>query len=426
MGKKYMDTKKDTLEQSVLDVWQEAADMHAEDMDGRTKEYRSHRSQLETNRIRRENKRKSVKTEQPETQDGSDKRAYEMGTDRYAEYIHKLTPGQMENKITSDQIREEIAELNALIKELDEGILGNIAKAAGRTAMKGVKAVGQKAVGAVKKKVGGSMVGKAVSKVKSGVKKVKTVGSKIKKAVKTGQAYGDEYNPMLEELNIIESKLNEYYKIMEEVELDEGRMEGNEMKEKLDLTDTIKNLWIEAASSAVNPKDREDLDGGKGATGTGGKETAKKMKRAKEPAPGQMTEGTKEEYQKFFNAAMKKFKINSPADLKSDEEKKKFFDYVDKNYKGEKSEELLKSVEAHETWLDNKKIELTKEFKVSSMRQALEKVWSAGDEKQQEKEDKKVKTKVEDHDDEDEKKKGDTMTGKKKASVDVNPHKGSY
>ena len=208
MGKKYMDTKKDTLEQSVLDVWQEAAEMHAEGMDGRTKEYRSHRSKLETNRIRRENKKKSVKIEQPDIQSGSGEHAYEMGTDRYAEYIHKLTPGQMENKITSDQIKEEIAELNALIKELDEGILGNIAKAAGRTAMKGVKAVGQKAVGAVKKKVGGAMVGKAVSKVKSGVKKVKTVSGKIKKAVKTGTAYGDEYIPMLEELNIIEAKLN--------------------------------------------------------------------------------------------------------------------------------------------------------------------------------------------------------------------------
>jgi hypothetical protein len=49
-------------------------------------------------------------------------------------------------------------------------------------------------------------------------------------------------------------------------------------------------------------------------------------------------EGTKEEYKKFFDAAMKKFGIDSPADLKSDEEKKKFFDYVDKNYKGEKDE----------------------------------------------------------------------------------------
>mgnify|MGYP004362187317 CR=1 FL=1 len=46
--------------------------------------------------------------------------------------------------------------------------------------------------------------------------------------------------------------------------------------------------------------------------------------------------GSKEtDYEKFFAAAMKKFKINSPADLKSDEEKKKFFDYVDKNYKSD-------------------------------------------------------------------------------------------
>jgi hypothetical protein len=68
----------------------------------------------------------------------------------------------------------------------------------------------------------------------------------------------------------------------------------------------------------------------------------------------EIDEGSKEEYQKFFNAAMKKFKIDSPADLKSDEEKKKFFDYVDKNYKGEKEEELraLKSeLKLHEgTW----------------------------------------------------------------------------
>ena len=55
-----------------------------------------------------------------------------------------------------------------------------------------------------------------------------------------------------------------------------------------------------------------------------------------------LKEGSKEEYQKFFNAAMKKFGIDSPADLKSDEEKKKFFDYVDKNYKGEKDEEVQK------------------------------------------------------------------------------------
>lgn len=45
------------------------------------------------------------------------------------------------------------------------------------------------------------------------------------------------------------------------------------------------------------------------------------------------------EYQDFFNAALKKFGVNSPADFKSDEEKKEFFDYIDKNYKGEKEED---------------------------------------------------------------------------------------
>ena len=42
---------------------------------------------------------------------------------------------------------------------------------------------------------------------------------------------------------------------------------------------------------------------------------------------------SKDEYEKFFNSALKKFKIDSPADLKTDAKKKEFFNYVDKNYK---------------------------------------------------------------------------------------------
>ncbi len=43
----------------------------------------------------------------------------------------------------------------------------------------------------------------------------------------------------------------------------------------------------------------------------------------------------KERYQKFFNSALKKFGVNSPAELKGDK-KKEFFDYVDKNYEADK------------------------------------------------------------------------------------------
>ena len=63
-------------------------------------------------------------------------------------------------------------------------------------------------------------------------------------------------------------------------------------------------------------------------------------------AASKVKEGSKEEYQKFFNSALKKFKIDSPADLKSDAEKKKFFNYVDKNYTGEKDEEVIKQIES--------------------------------------------------------------------------------
>ena len=56
-------------------------------------------------------------------------------------------------------------------------------------------------------------------------------------------------------------------------------------------------------------------------------------------------EGSKEEYQKFFDKKLKKYGVDSPEDL-SDEEKKKFFNEIDKEWKGEKEEvvkEYIKS-----------------------------------------------------------------------------------
>ena len=55
-----------------------------------------------------------------------------------------------------------------------------------------------------------------------------------------------------------------------------------------------------------------------------------------------VTEGDKEEYTKFFNAALKKFGVKSPADFKDDAKKKEFFNYIDKNFKGDHEEELDK------------------------------------------------------------------------------------
>ena len=56
MGKKYLDTKEGSLEQSVLGVWQTAIEEGETRVDGRTKAYKEHRAKLEAARMRREKK----------------------------------------------------------------------------------------------------------------------------------------------------------------------------------------------------------------------------------------------------------------------------------------------------------------------------------------------------------------------------------
>ena len=61
MGKKYLDTKEGSLEQSVLGVWQTAIEEGDARMDGRTKQYKEHRAKLEAARLRKEKLTKKQK-----------------------------------------------------------------------------------------------------------------------------------------------------------------------------------------------------------------------------------------------------------------------------------------------------------------------------------------------------------------------------
>ena len=252
MGKKYFDTKKGTLESSVLGVWQNAIEEGDARMDGRTKQYREHRKKLESARARRVNK-------------------------------------------------EEV--------EIDEG------------GMKRIATGGKNPLGGFKKK------------------------PKDKK---------------------------------EETVVDE---------------------------TAVNPKEREDL-------GTEPSDTAKKQKKAKEPTPNQMTEaqsGDKEAYKKFFDAALKKFKVSSPAELK-DDQKKKFYDYIDKNWEGdnEKAESAMSQV---------------REFKMQSMKAALAQIWGMEEGHNPFAEHKGTKPHKHPHEENEKEvvKDGKTETGKKPATIDLKP-----
>lgn len=51
-----------------------------------------------------------------------------------------------------------------------------------------------------------------------------------------------------------------------------------------------------------------------------------------------MKEGSKEEYQRFFDKKLKKYGVDSPEDL-SDDEKKKFYNEIDKEWKSDDEED---------------------------------------------------------------------------------------
>ena len=376
MGKKYMDTKKGSLEQSILGVWDEAAKMHDEGFDGRTKEYREHRKKLESARVRREEKKSKPKMEQPQTEHGSGEHAFELGTKRFDEYTKEITPGQIEEEI--EEIENEIEEVfkefgieylpEGYVEEADApaapkkkgGLLGkigkgalNVGKAVAKTAGRAAKDAVKGAAGKVYKASGAKGAVDAVKK-KVGAAKDKVVGiaKKAKKAAATGTAYQDnsyhpDFAPMIERLEDLENELNTWIgQLDEQVALEEEANMSKDGRVQLkSLRETVVDMWKEAADTHVNPKDREELD-------KAPEKTAKKMKRADEPAPN-VTEEV-EELDEKLTAKQKKIDVDGEGEIEGSDLAK-----LRKKAKKEGKTEL----------------EVAKEFKVNSMKEALAKVW---------------------------------------------------
>ena len=155
------------------------------------------------------------------------------------------------------------------------------------------------------------------------------------------------------------------------------------------LESSILGVWkaaLDERNSQVNPKDREDLDGSSNATGRGGAETAKKMKRAQEPAPNQMAETNKNDKSDDGEgldavqpkAVKKKFKDRKDKDIDNDGDVDDSDKFLHKRRKA-----VSKAVAKEEVDLDDNVEEYvqTAEFKVQSMKAALAKVWGLDEHK---------------------------------------------
>ena len=433
MGKKYLETKKDSLESSVLGVWKTAIEEGDARMDGRTKEYREHRKKLESARQRRESKKATKVSEafKPVKSDHEFVRVTvkkEQDVEKILDWLDKnASGGGMDVMIDTDNVSgggmkdysagdidlegEDAGEVGVdLAKKFrrEAQVMGEevevdeqLAKIKGNTpADQGRRAATQDDIDRAKEKGDMKLVKKLEEK---GIEDSPNPANKqhlcAKNVVHEEWGNGLPVHGMHAEPDedgniawydvIFEHGVEKGVSINElKVTKSEGHMHASYNGKKKKKVD----------ESAVNPKDRDELD-------DDAKDSAKKMKRAQEPAPGQMTEaqsGDKEAYKKFFDAALKKFKVKSPAEFKSDEEKKKFYDYIDKNWEGdnEKAEGAMSQV---------------REFKIQSMKAALAQVWGM-------EEGKNPFAPLKKEDDESElKKKTKTETGKKAAVIDLKP-----
>jgi len=98
------------------------------------------------------------------------------------------------------------------------------------------------------------------------------------------------------------------------------------------------------------------------------KEISKEMKKLG------IKEGS-DEYEKFFKSALKKFKVDSPADFKTDDKKKEFFNYIDKNYKAKEEESDLEETTTKNVDETLDKIREANVEKGRNMRSILADIW---------------------------------------------------
>ena len=376
MGKKYLETKKDSLESSVLGVWQTAIEEGDARMDGRTKGYKSHRAKLETARQRRE-ERKKFNREEVELDE--------------VDELDYLTDEEL------DQMTDEEIDLFELDDEMFEAAMKK-KSASDRARAKKKQDMWKKTPGGKKAMKKASI---RAAKVRKGT--IKVDKSKSKAAKKRAKLYaGDDMEVELDEVELDEGTWTLPKTPKQKAEL--KKLLSKPLKAK-DATDKMYDIigddqladdLDELADSDPND-DARDL-------------VRSHMKRLgiKEEVELDEASGDKEAYKKFFDAALKKFKVSSPAEFKSDEEKKKFFDYIDKNWEGdnEKAEDAMSQV---------------REFKIQSMKAALAQVWGMEEGNNPFVEHKGTKPHKHPHEEEEVVKKSKTETGKKPAAIDLKP-----
>ena len=117
MGKKYLDTKEDSLESSILGVWQNAAVEEEQRHDGRTKQYKEHRAKLEAARQRRESKKQEKLDPVGKEDDDIDNDGDVDSSDKYLAKRRKAISKAIK-KDKKEEVKEgKMSQLHQLMKD---------------------------------------------------------------------------------------------------------------------------------------------------------------------------------------------------------------------------------------------------------------------------------------------------------------------
>ena len=151
-----------------------------------------------------------------------------------------------------------------------------------------------------------------------------------------------------------------------------NKQQFTKLKEDIQVEEVVAKDLLEAGGKYLK---YSDLLLQKGRLMQQGKNTAMIDKEiSKEMKKLNIKEGS-DEYEKFFQSALKKFKIDSPADLKTDDKKKEFFNYIDKNYKAKEEESDLEETTTKNVDETLDKIREANIQKGRTMRNILADIW---------------------------------------------------
>ena len=253
MGKKYLETKKNSLESSVLGVWQDAIEECDYRMDGRTKQYKSHRSKLEAARLRRGernlNKEEVELNETVYEREEVEELYLELSDEEFDAILEGADEELLDNlEIFFTEDIQAISEKPGLLKKIGGAIAKRIpgtsahrkktiAKAASREKQRGAKAA----------KI------KAKKKEKSDYKKAKSYLKTKKKA----SVFGDENDPVQEGAEGGTGDKKEYQKFFQKAMKKFGvtepdQLKGDKRKEFYDYIDKNWKADNEKAEAAIS------------------------------------------------------------------------------------------------------------------------------------------------------------------------------